>query len=318
MLVKSDDSKENLKMGPIKHGKVGDRRSKILSLAKEVGEVRVFELAQKLGVSEGTVRADLRHLEEEGCLQRVPGGAIGIEGTFIKPKMTPFEARMQRFRFEKEEIARYVVSNFINDGDVLLVDASTTTTLLVKEIVERSRDVTIITNAVNFCDETIDSSGITLILTGGELQKTNFSLVGEVTSQFLKNLQVDKAFLGTTCVLFDEGLMTVTTGEAEVKRLMIKAAKEVYILATHGKIGRRLEITPFAGFIQEGDELKIYPHNLSTETRHFKIVTDDNFATEEERDIFEAERKKFLPFKEVFDAVHLSETESAREEIWRP
>lgn len=289
----------------IRSPRVEDRRRKIVSLINQLKSVRVSVLHENLGVSEATIRDDLNDLERRGYIRRVHGGAVIVKGGFDEGKSAPFSARMDRFLFEKEKIAQFAVTNFIDSGEVLAVDASTTTTILIREIIRQRKDVTIITNAVNFANEVANYDGVNLILTGGEFHRSNLSLIGEVAYEFLDELHVDKTFIGTTSILFDEGLMTVNTGEAEIKKRMIKVSNEVFILATHNKIGRSVELVPFAEIVIKDTRLRLAPHNLQGEAKDFKIVTDDNFKDREEREVFEQEIRKFSSYNGVFKVVHI-------------
>src|SRR3989442_2861847 len=52
------------------------RKQQILSILKRNGQVIAKEVSQSMGVSEDTIRRDLRELAQEGLLQRVHGGAL--------------------------------------------------------------------------------------------------------------------------------------------------------------------------------------------------------------------------------------------------
>ena len=51
------------------------RFNKIIKLIRERGYITVPEIAKELGISEITVRRDLRFLEGQGLIKRVRGGA---------------------------------------------------------------------------------------------------------------------------------------------------------------------------------------------------------------------------------------------------
>ena len=52
------------------------RRSQILSMLKRDGQVIAKDVSLSLGLSEDTIRRDLREMASEGLLQRVHGGAL--------------------------------------------------------------------------------------------------------------------------------------------------------------------------------------------------------------------------------------------------
>jgi DeoR/GlpR family transcriptional regulator of sugar metabolism len=53
-----------------------ERRQRILNFLREQPGIRVPDLARLAGVSEGTIRNDLRALDEAGQLMRVRGGGV--------------------------------------------------------------------------------------------------------------------------------------------------------------------------------------------------------------------------------------------------
>ena len=55
-----------------------ERRQEILAWLERDGRVVASELVAGLGVSEDTVRRDLRDLSEQGLLHRVHGGALAL------------------------------------------------------------------------------------------------------------------------------------------------------------------------------------------------------------------------------------------------
>ena len=52
-----------------------ERRNKIVDMVNTQGSVLVLDLSNLFGISEVTIRADLRLLEEKGLLTRFHGGA---------------------------------------------------------------------------------------------------------------------------------------------------------------------------------------------------------------------------------------------------
>ena len=52
------------------------RKRHLLAVLQRDGQIVVGPLSQELGLSEDTIRRDLRELAAEGLLQRVHGGAL--------------------------------------------------------------------------------------------------------------------------------------------------------------------------------------------------------------------------------------------------
>ena len=67
------------------------RKQQILSILKRDGQVIAKEVSQSMGVSEDTIRRDLRELAQEGLLQRVHGGALPEVTLYGRFWVTPEE-----------------------------------------------------------------------------------------------------------------------------------------------------------------------------------------------------------------------------------
>src|SRR5262245_39141133 len=100
-----------------------ERRQRILSLLREQSSVKVTELAKLLGVSEGTIRNDLTALAEVQQLMRVHGGAVLKEEYQAQQLAIAPRARINASA--KQRIARWA-AEMVEDGDAILLDASTT------------------------------------------------------------------------------------------------------------------------------------------------------------------------------------------------
>ena len=101
-----------------------ERRQSLLELLRKQPGLRVPEIAQALGVSEGTVRNDLNALEEAGQLTRVHGGAVLSDSKQLAN--AAFSIRHQEHAREKAVIGQRA-AQLVQDGDSVLLDASSTT-----------------------------------------------------------------------------------------------------------------------------------------------------------------------------------------------
>jgi DeoR/GlpR family transcriptional regulator of sugar metabolism len=81
-----------------------ERRQSLMDLLRKQPGLRVPEIAQTLGVSEGTVRNDLNALEEDGHLTRVHGGAVLNDAR--QASNAAFGIRHQEHAGEKNLIGR--------------------------------------------------------------------------------------------------------------------------------------------------------------------------------------------------------------------
>lgn len=121
-----------------------DRQQEIVSILRQNSSAKVTELSQLLGVSKVTIRSDLDALEESGYIERIRGGAVLRDNYRI---LTPALAERAKVNEPaKERIARRA-AEMIHDGDLILLDDSTTTMYMVPYLKKR-KNLTIVTNGV--------------------------------------------------------------------------------------------------------------------------------------------------------------------------
>jgi len=214
------------------------RRSAILQRLKEDSSVNVTTLSKEFGVSEVTIRKDLRILEDRKLLVRVHGGAIK------RVKETETETEERNFNFkrlvnarEKEAIGKAAAAH-IKNGDTILIDSGTTA-LEVARNLHKFNDLTIITNSVYAMMEAIKYKRFKVILLGGTVRESSNSIVGPLTESNLKLFYCDKLFLGVDSFSVEDGLSTPSVEEASANQVMISRAREVIAVFDSSKVNKR-------------------------------------------------------------------------------
>jgi DeoR family fructose operon transcriptional repressor len=193
----------------------------------------VAELSEVFRVSEATVRRDLKELEEAHRIQRTHGGAIPRERVGFEPSV---QEKKDQFAQEKQRIAEKA-ADLIRDGETILLDSGTTTYQLARLLGRFSR-LTVVTNSNHILQELQGMEHLELISTGGMLRRGIESMVGPIAEHTLRMIKVDKTFLGTNALDPEEGISSPHLLEAQVKKAMIRAAKEVILLCDRSKISR--------------------------------------------------------------------------------
>jgi DeoR/GlpR family transcriptional regulator of sugar metabolism len=122
------------------------------------------------------------------------------------------------------------------DGDTVFLEGSTTVFELARHLIHRHR-LTVVTNSPTIVCELQRSPGVTVLCTGGDLQKDTFYLSGEWAQRALSEIRLDKAILGVSAIDPQYGVSTANHAEAQIKRMVTKAAKTRIALADHGKFG---------------------------------------------------------------------------------
>ena len=127
-------------------------------------------------------------------------------------------------------------ASLIEPGDVVLVDGGPIALYLAEEL-KQKKDITVITNSIVVFDALNRTPDIILISTGGTLRNSTQMLVGPTAEGSLKELRADKLFLMVSGISIDFGLSHNTISEVTMKQAMIRAAREVFILADHTIFG---------------------------------------------------------------------------------
>lgn len=210
-----------------------ERKTQILALLRKQERVSVQELTRHFCVSESTIRRDLQELEDEGLLKRTHGGAILLEKGRIEPSYREKETVQE---VEKAAIAK-LAAEFVQTGDTVLLDAGTTTTHLAEQLRSRS-NITVVTNAYNIASLLSTEREIDVVLIGGAVKYNTLAAVGPYAELVLKQMNVDKLFLGANGVDTVRGITTPDVLEARTKQDMICSAREVFLLADSSKLGR--------------------------------------------------------------------------------
>lgn len=130
----------------------------------------------------------------------------------------------------------FAAARFVNDGDSIILDAGTTTAYLATALRGR-RDIRVITNSLPVIAELDGEVGIDMVMIGGVFRHESHSALGAGAEAMLAELRADKAFIGGGGISIDFGLSNSNITEAAVKQAMIKAARQVILLADHTKIG---------------------------------------------------------------------------------
>jgi DeoR/GlpR family transcriptional regulator of sugar metabolism/ABC-type sugar transport system substrate-binding protein len=136
----------------------------------------------------------------------------------------------------RREIAR-IAADMVRPGDVILIDAGQVTTYLAERLAQK-KDITVITNSLPVFQILKDKSDIALISTGGQLRPSTTSLIGHTAELALRELRADKLFLAVTGITLGFGLSHTDMAEVSMKQTMLRAAREVILLADHAVFGQ--------------------------------------------------------------------------------
>jgi DeoR/GlpR family transcriptional regulator of sugar metabolism len=234
---------------------VAERKSLLLDRLKRDGKVVARELAEELGISEDSIRRDLRDLAAVGKCQRVYGGAV-----LISRALVDYRSRADVEPSSKRRIA-VRAAQLIRHGDRVILDGGTTT-LAVTRALPADLDATVITHSPTIAAALVDHPTIEILLLGGRIYKHSAVACGAAAAEAARAVNADIFLLGVTGVHAEHGLTTGDAEEAAMKRVLAGQAADTYVLASSEKIGavspyRVLELGATTAIVTdaEGDAL---------------------------------------------------------------
>ena len=211
-----------------------ERQKKILDYVNNAKKATVNELSALIGVSKVTVRRYIRELEEKGLVIKTHGGVLSLNNDLNNE--IPYASKIDRNIAEKRKIGR-AAAQLIEDGDVIILDAGSTTLEIVKNLANKY--ITIITNDIKIAFELAARPNINLIVVGGTVQKNVYTIIGAEAEKFLSKIHVNKTFLGADAIDLEHGITNRTFEEVAIKQAMIRATDEVILVVDHSKLNKK-------------------------------------------------------------------------------
>ena len=208
-----------------------ERRNLILEQLQEEKRVVVSELSQLYKVSEETIRRDLDKLDKGGYAIKSYGGAVINENMSID---MPFNVRKKRNILQKKKIAS-LVETLVENGDHIILDASTTAVFIAKAI-KHKKALTVITNSIEIMIELSDVPDWTIISPGGRIRDGYLALVGPRVVEGLMGYHVEKAFVSCKGIDLENGFTDGNEDFANAKRVMLRCAKEKVLVFDSSKL----------------------------------------------------------------------------------
>lgn len=205
------------------------RQKYVLDIIIENGQASITELAEKLKVSADTIRRDLTDLEQQGLAQKNHGGAIALNLSAMKR-----QGRNTLLPDIKQRLGKRVAES-VPVGSTLFLDAGSTVMAVATFL---KGPLTVITTSLDIAHHFSDRDDIDLILLGGEWDQKQRLFAGSATLSLLSRYRADIAILGACAIHAELGLSASKEADAEVKRAMLAASRERWIVADHLKLNQ--------------------------------------------------------------------------------
>ncbi len=207
-----------------------DRKSEILSLLTQRGQIDVDSLAVQFGVAPQTVRRDLTALVDAGLVARTHGGAM-----LMRSGTSSYDQRRLRNMPAKAAIAAKA-AGIVKDGMSVAINIGTTTEQVARALMDH-KDLTVITNNTNILQILRPAPVKALIVIGGEIRKEDGAIVGSEAVTSLAQYKVDVAIIGASALDADGSALDYDLREVAVSRAILANARQTVLVADHSKFG---------------------------------------------------------------------------------
>ncbi|WP_040976688.1 DeoR/GlpR family DNA-binding transcription regulator [Necropsobacter massiliensis] len=210
-----------------------ERQKQLLNLISQNNIISIASLVDILGVSHMTVRRDIQKLEQEGKVVSVSGGVKLLEHLFMEPT---HQDKSLLSTLQKENIGMQA-AQMIPQNTTIYLDAGTTTLEIAHRILDRD-DLLVVTNDFMIANFLMMNGKCELLHTGGTINKANYSSVGELAAQLLRQISIDIAFVSTSSWNL-KGLTTPDESKLPVKRAIIQSSQKNVLVSDSSKYGKR-------------------------------------------------------------------------------
>jgi DeoR family galactitol utilization operon repressor len=194
-----------------------------------------MDLSNTFGISEVTIRADLRLLEEKGLVTRFHGGAAKPGSHLAEATTSVLEDRYQ-LASDPKRIAQAATA-MVEEGMTVILDSGSTT-LLIAEALNRKSNITVITNSLPAAFTLSENKDITLVVCGGTVRHKTHSMHGTIAERSLQGISADLMFVGADGIDATNGITTFNEGYS-ISSVMAAAAHKVIAVLDATKFNRR-------------------------------------------------------------------------------
>ena len=236
------------------------RQEKIMDMLSSKEIIATDIIMQELDISVSTLRRDLMKLEQQGKIVMLHGGGVQLAQ---KPVELNITIKLELNKKAKEKIAARAAS-FVEDGDVVFLDPSSTTYLMIPYLA--GKNITVITNGISHINQLL-ALNIPCMMIGGSIKKTTNSCIGPIAESILKTFFFSKCFLGASGFSIPTGITNHDVNERVIKLLALKNSRSPYFLLDHTKYGI-VTLVNVAGI----DEYPILTDQIPEELSEYKNI----------------------------------------------
>ena len=209
------------------------RHPEILDIARRDGKVTVEGLAAHFGVTLQTIRRDLTDLAEAGRLERVHGGAVLPSGI----TNIGYEERRALHIEAKARIAQACAARIPN-GISLFLNIGTSTEAVARALMHHA-DLLVVTNNMNVASILAANRDCEVIVTGGNLRRSDGGLIGRLATDTIRQFKFDLAVIGCSALDVDGDILDFDIQEVGVSQAILDQSRHTWLVADASKFARK-------------------------------------------------------------------------------
>jgi DeoR/GlpR family transcriptional regulator of sugar metabolism len=231
-----------------------ERIQKIKELVFNRKQVDVATLSALLDVSGVTIRSDLERLEESGYLQRTHGGAVLNESSTSQEGVNNnLLGKTIRYDKTKESIGQ-IAAALIEENEWIFLGPGETCYYIAKQLCGR-KNINILTNNIYVVNALLGSSGVNVIMAGGNLNHERRCVLGDIFTKSVEDIYLRKAFFSVAGADFQAGYTVSGIGEMNLIKFISQKTGDLIFLVDPARFG-------IVSFMSVGD-LKSVPTVMS-------------------------------------------------------
>lgn len=199
------------------------------------GSVKVIELSKQYGVTDETIRRDLRALAEKWDIKMVYGGAyIDTPHKATRSiKELAQNAKRQENRAAKQLIAQKAAA-LVEDDDTIALNNGTTVEYIVDYLGDKR--VNIVTPNIHVAARAALLPNADVYIPGGKVRSSSGMVMGLDSISFIKSFVIDKCFFGISAICMQHGIMHPVFEEIESNVALVDVSTRTYVVTDSSKI----------------------------------------------------------------------------------
>lgn len=215
-----------------------DRMDRMMKMLMEQSGIAIREFAQALGVSEITIRRDLRALEQRGSIKLINGVAIYRALSGAEAALPEYNLDYERtvFQEKKSRIGRLCAS-LVEASDVIAVDAGSTIEYLTRSL-PRDVHLTVLAHDLNTLTLLSDHPGYDIICAGGYLYPNTRMFYSPEGISLINRTCINKAFLSAAGISGKLNVTCVAPHEMDAKRALMESSQTKILALDSSKFSK--------------------------------------------------------------------------------